>query len=240
MDNIDNPEQRSRLPDRAHRTPSRRTVLGGLTAGSLLILHWRGARAAFAVPDVAPRPIRFDIVRAGDVIGTHEVDFALSGGALSATTRIEVEVRVLGVKLFEFRHNGTEVWADGRLQKFDSETLDDDSKFFVVGRATADGFRMTNRKGVEMAPADIMVGSYWTPEIARETLLIDPQRGRLKEQQLVAKDAIRIPVASASVEAIRYTLTGLTDGWVAYDDRGRWIAAELKKKGSDIQYRLRG
>src|SRR4029450_4389063 len=101
MDNIDNAEQRSRLPDRAHRTPSRRTVLGGLTAGSLLVLHWRGARAAFAVPDGAPRPIRFDIMRAGDVIGTHEVDFALTGGALSATTRIEVEVRVLAVKLFE-------------------------------------------------------------------------------------------------------------------------------------------
>jgi hypothetical protein len=240
MDNIEDAGQRSPLPDRAHPTPTRRTVLGGLIAGSLLVLYQRSARAAFAMPSVPPPPIRFDVIRAGDVIGAHEVDFGLAGDALSVTTRIEVEVRVLNVKLFEFRHNGTEVWADGRLQKFDSETLDDDSKFFVVGRATADGFRMTNRKGVQMAPADIMVGSYWTPEIARETLLIDPQRGRLKEQQLVAKDAIRIPVASASVEAIRYTLTGLTDGWVAYDDRGRWIAAELKKKGSDIQYRLRG
>jgi hypothetical protein len=99
---------------------------------------------------------------------------------------------------------------------------------------------MTNRKGVEMAPADIMVGSYWTPEIARRTQLIDPQRGRVKEQQLVSKDAVKIPVASTPVDATRYTLAGLTNGWVAYDNRGRWIAAELEKKGSDIRYRLRG
>jgi hypothetical protein len=64
------------------------------------------------------------------------------------------------------------------LQKSDRETLDDDSKFFVVGRATADGFHQSERR--RWRRADIMVGSYWTPEIARETLLIDPQRDRLK------------------------------------------------------------
>jgi len=240
MDNTDDAGQRSPLPERAHPTPTRRTVLGGLIAGSLLVLYQRSARAAFAMPSVPPPPIRFDVIRAGDVIGAHEVDFALAGDALSVTTRIEVEVRVLNVKLFEFRHKGTEVWAAGRLQKFDSETLDDDSKFFVVGRATADGFQMTNRKGVEMAPADIMVASYWTPEIARRTQLIDPQRGRVKEQQLLGKDSIKLSVASATVDATRYTISGVNKGWVAYDDRGRWLAAELNKKGSDILYRVRG
>jgi hypothetical protein len=209
-------------------------------AGSLILLQEWSARAAFAVPRVPPPPIRFDVFREGEVIGAHEVDFALSGEALSVETRIEVEVRILGVKLFEFRHNGTEVWADGRLQKFDSETLDDDSKFFVVGRAEADGFRMTNRKAVEMAPADIMVASYWTPEIARRRQLIDPQRGRVKEQQLLGKDIVKVLVGSTTVDATRYTISGVSNGWVAYDDRGRWLAAEMNKKGSEILYRARG
>lgn len=208
-------------------------------AGSFILLRERSARAAFAVPRVPPPPIRFDVFREGDVIGAHEVDFALSGEALSVATRIEVEIRILGVKLFELRHNGTEVWADGRLQKFDSETLDDDSKFFVVGRAEADGFRMTNRKAVEMAPADIMVASYWTPEIARRRQLIDPQRGRVKEQQLLGKDIVKVSVGSTTVDATRYTISGVSNGWVAYDDRGRWLAAEMNKKGSEILYRAR-
>jgi hypothetical protein len=239
MDNTEHSGQRSRLPKRVHPTPTRRSVIGGFMAGSFLLLQQRSARAAFAAPSRPLPPIRFDVIRAGDLIGSHEVDFSLAGGAFLVTTRIEVEVRVLNVKLFEFRHDGTEVWADGRLQKFDSETLDDDSKFFVVGRATANGFQITNRKGVEIAPADIMVASYWTAEIARRTQLIDPQRGRVKEQQLLGKDSIKVSVARATVDATRYTISGVNNGWVAYDDRGHWLAAELNKKGSDILYRLR-
>jgi Domain of unknown function (DUF6134) len=220
--------------------PTRRSVLvSGLMAGSLLVLGHRSAGAAFAVPRVPPPPVRFDVIRAGDVIGTHEVDFTAADDALVVNTRIDIQVHILRVKVFEFRHKSTETWGAGRLQKFDSETLDDDSRFSVNGRATADGFQITHRKGSELAPADIMAGSYWTPEIARQTLLLDPQRGRLKEQQLLSKDTVSVPIGRASVEATRYTLTGLTNGWIAYDERGRWLSAQLKKKGSDILYRLR-
>src|SRR5512147_449268 len=239
MEDTGHLRQRTPAPDRAHPAPTRRAVIGGFMAGSFILLRERSARAAFDVPRVPPPSIRFDVIREGDVIGTHEVNFASAGQALSVTTRIEVEVRILNVKLFEFRHNGTEVWTDGRLQKFDSETLDDDSKFFVVGRAEADGFRMTNRKAVEMAPADIMVASYWTPEIARRPQLIDPQRGRVKEQQLLGKDTVKVAVGSSTVVATRYTISGVNNGGVAYDDRGRWLAAEMNKKGSEILYRAR-
>lgn len=240
MEDTGHSGQHTPAPDRRHAVPTRRAVIGGFLAGSFLLFEERSARAAFAVPRITPSPIRFDIVREGDVIGAHAVDFALSGETLSVTTHIEVEVRILGVKLFEFRHYGTEVWADGRLQKFESETLDDDSEFFVDGRAEADGFRMSNRKAVEMAPADIMVASYWTPEIARRAQLIDPQRGRVREQQLLGKDMVKVAVGSTIVDATRYTISGVNNGWVAYDDRGRWLAAELNKKGSDILYRARG
>ncbi len=220
--------------------PTRRNVLGTLALGSLLALSHRSASAALTIPRVPPPPIRFDVFRSGDVIGSHKVDFsAAEDGGLAVATRIAIEVRILGVKAFEFLHQSTELWSDGRLHKFDSETLDDDSRFFVNGHATADGFQITHRKGSELAPADIMVGSYWTPEIARRNLLIDPQRGSIKEQKLIGEDTLAVPIGSASIQATRYTLVGLTKGWVAYDEHGRWLAAELTKNGSDILYVLR-
>lgn len=223
------------------RSPTRRSILGvGLIACSALVMGHRSAYAAFAVPSVPPFPIRFDVLRAGDVIGSHRVDFDATQHGLAVRTQIDIEVRVLGVKAFEFRHDSTELWADGRLQKFDSETLDDDSRFFVNGFATTEGFHVTNKKGSELAPADIMVGSYWTPEIARQTLLMDAQRGTLRQQRLVGRETVALVIGSSPVEATRYTLAGLTNGWVAYDRYGRWLSAELKKKGSDILYRLRG
>lgn len=190
------------------------------------------------VPREPPPPIRFDVIREGKVIGAHRVDFSPQQGGYQVRTRIDIEVRMLGVKLFDYKHDGTESWADGRLQAFDSETDDDDSRFFVVGRATADGFRIRHRKGEETAPADIMVASYWTPEIARRTLLIDPQRGRLKNQQLLSTEKVEVPLRGAVVPATRFHLTGVTNGSVAYDRDGRWLAADLKKAGSDILYRV--
>jgi Family of unknown function (DUF6134) len=207
--------------------------------GSVLVAGQRSGRAALALSPPPP-PIRFDVFRAGDAIGSHEVDFGAIESGLAVRTRIDIEVHALGVKLFEFRHKSIELWIGGRLQKFDSETVDEDRQFFVTGHATSTGFQITHSKGGDLAPADIMVGSYWRPEIARQRLLIDPKRGRLKEQHLLAKDKVTVPVGSASVEATRYTVEGLTNGWVAYDSGGRWLSAELKAKGSDILYRLRG
>ena len=209
-------------------------------ACSLLAVGHRSPSAALALPSVPPPPIRFDVLRAGDIIGSHKVDFSAVQDGLAVRTQIDIEVSVLGIKAFEFRHKSTEVWETGRLRTFDSETLDDDSRFIVNGRATAEGFQINHRKGSELAPPEIMVGSYWTPEIARQTLLIDPQRGTLKQQRLVSKDTVALVIGRSPVEATRYTVQGLTNGWVAYDHIGRWLSAELKKKGSDILYRLRG
>ena len=237
-------------PPRPYRSAvvGRRQVLCGLGAAALAaraLLLPEVSRAAQApapapLPASLPPPIRFDVLRGGDVIGSHLVDFQGGANDFSVRTRIDITVRLLGITAFVFRHDSTERWRNGRLQAFDSKTTDDDSEFFVTGRVSGDTFSITNRKGTEVAPADIMVGSYWTPSIARQTQLIDPQRGRLKAQQLLSTDTLTVPVGSKPVETTRYRVAGLTDGWVAYDAAGRWLAAEVKKKGADILYRLRG
>jgi hypothetical protein len=240
-DDLDRPDDH-RCPQ-----PTRRAVLGAALLGAaatvlLTAAPHRMARGASTplVPRTPPPAIRFDVIRAGRPIGRHEVDFRTVPNGYAVRTSIDIAVRILGVTVFVYRHTGTETWVGGRLSAFDSETQDDDSAFFVVGRATADGFLITHRKGSETAPADIMVGSYWTREIALRPLLIDPQRGRLKDQQLLGTDTLQIMAAGTEVTATRYHLSGVTNGWVAYDDRGHWLAAELKKKGSDILYTRAG
>lgn len=224
----------------------RRDVLGALaTLPCLLAGAAAPVRAAPVprpprVPRVPPPPIRFDVVRDGSVIGEHRVDFKRADRGYSAETRIDIKVQILGVTAFEYHHRSTEVWRNDRLQTFHSETSDDGSDFFVDGRATADGFEMTNRKGSESAPADVMVASFWTPAIPQQRQLIDPQRGRLKDQQLLGVDTFTVDVAGTPVATTRYRVSGVSDGWVAYDDQGRWLAAELQRKGSAILYRLHG
>lgn len=227
----------------------RRDVICGLaatavTAGSSLLINRQTASAQPVerprLPSPAPSPIHFDVIRNNDVIGAHKVEFRGNPGEFSVRTLIDITVRVLGVSVFIFRHDGTERWKNGLLHAFDSKTIDDDSEFFVNARAEGGAVRIVNRRGTETAPPDIMVGSYWTPEIALQSQLIDPQRGRVKTQQLLSQDKMPLQVGRNSIEATRYRVIGVTDGWVAYDASGRWVAAELKKKGSDIFYRLHG
>lgn len=228
----------------------RRRVLRGLAAAAVaanpsLLLNGGKVLAQAAgprprLPGPNPPPILFDVIRNHDVIGTHRVEFQGKSGEFSVRTIIDITVRVLGLTVFVYRHDGTERWKGGLLQAFDSKTTDDDSEFFVTGRAEAGAFRVINRKGTEMAPADIMVGSYWTPEIAQQSQLIDPQRGRVKTQQLLSTDKMDLQLGKTSIQATRYQVTGVSEGWVAYDIGNRWVAAQLKKKGADISYRLRG
>jgi len=225
------------------RRQALRGLAGGILAtGTLLLPGGRGAATAAPgpsrLPAALPPAVRFDVLRGNDTIGSHQVDFQGNINDFSVRTRIDIAVRLLGVTVFVFRHDSTEQWRNGRLQTFESKTTDDDSEFFVSGRATADGFSISHRKGSELAPADIMVASYWTPSIAQQTQLIDPQRGRLKPQQLLGTDSLQVPVAGKPVQTTRYRVTGVTEGWVAYDAGGRWLAAVVRKKGTDIVYRL--
>lgn len=186
------------------------------------------------------KAIHFDVIRNNEVIGRHDVIFTSVGNdGFNVETTIDIEVRILGVRVFIYQHKGTEQWRAGRLFAFDSRTIDNDSKFFVVGRARDDGFHITNRKGEVMAPADIMVGSYWRPEIALEKRLIDPQRGRIKDQRLITQDQLDVRIGGVERPTERYSVTGVVEGWVAYDAKERWVAATLRKAGSDILYRLR-
>ena len=81
--------------------------------GSVLVAGQRSGRAALVLSPPPP-PIRFDVFRAGDAIGSHEVDFGAIESGLAVRTRIDIEVHALGVKLFEFstqKHRTLDRWS---------------------------------------------------------------------------------------------------------------------------------
>ncbi|MBX3515902.1 MAG: hypothetical protein KF815_03030 [Rhodospirillales bacterium] len=219
---------------------SRRRVLltGAGAAGGILALGRPGWAQLLA--DVPTGGIRFDVLRGDRVVGRHEVDFRVTERRLQVETRIDVAVSVLAVVVFRYRHLGIETYVDDHLVRFESETDDDGARFRVHGDARPDGFAIATAKGMEMAPSDILVGSYWTPRVIERRLLIDPKRGRVKEQVVAGRERITLPVRGTTRPATRYRVSGIITGSVTYDDDGRWIAATLVSKGSDIVYRLRG
>lgn len=233
---------------------SRRRVLCSSVAAAWIAMGGQAARAVNAAtadplrnPGVeavmaaaAAGPLTFDVIWADDIVGAHAVRFETAEGALRVRTAIHITVKLLWMTLFSYIHNSTEVWRAGRLVSFESETKDNDRTDTVKGEARDGGFEVTGRRGTLMAPADIIPGTFWNPEILSRHVVLDPKKGTLEEQVVRGHDRIRIEVGGHPRTVTRYRLDSILNGAIDYDDQGQWAGAWFKKRGGRVHYRLRG
>lgn len=212
----------------------------GLASAALLV--GAGATRSQAAPNALrktpSRPLRFDILMADDVIGYHQVEFDGFGDELLVETRIEIEVKLLFLTLFAYSHRSAATWKADRLEAFASTTNDDGRPESVIGRARENGFEVHGRKGTTLAPADIMVGSFWNSEILSRDLLIDPQKGTLEEQVIHDRERTTLSIGGVPRPVTRYRLSSILDGEIYYDDKGQWVGGNFEKKGTQVRYRL--
>lgn len=226
-------------PHRRAGMITRREALA-LAAGAMLVPAFPDRPAAAAASPVLPeRPIRFDVIRLGEVIGFHNVDFTGSGNRFTVLTEIDIRVSLAGVTLFDFRNRCRERWQNGRMVEIDSRTHEDDSDFVLTGKAVDDGFAVSGRKNALVAPADIMAATYWSPVQFTRKQVIETKRGRLRDQAVLSQARAPLSIGGRTVEVNRLTVSGSIDGQIFYDDAGNWVGAVFSRRASDITYRLK-
>jgi hypothetical protein len=230
-------------------TAGRRRLLRLAAAGLTLAVLPTPGRAAdpapapgagAAGPLAPPPPVRFDVIALGAAVGRHTVTFSQAGDAFTALTRIDIDARVLGVRLFRYRQETRESWRQGRLQAFTSEGNDDGQDFRTAGQAGEGGFVVDGRTGRVVAPADVMLATYWTPLMLTRAEVINPKRGNLKAQTVRPDGEATVSLGGETRSARRYAITGVLDGTILYDAAGRWVGASFDRKGAAIEYRLAG
>lgn len=179
-------------------------------------------------------------IMSGDMpVGTHVSQFSREGEDTIVETTIEAGMKLLFVKVFEYRHRSREVWREGRLIAFDSETIDDGNRMFVTARATPEGLRVDSSSGSYVAPLGTMVGSLWNPATLNQKQLIHVENGRLEKIRIVpvGTEIVSTP-DGRRLEANRYRLAGSVDIdlWYAVPER---TLAKLRFtiRGHDIEYR---
>ena len=184
--------------------------------------------------------IAFQVFRDGAPLGHHRVSFRREAQDLHVAVDIKLEVRLLFVTVFSYRHRNHEVWRDGRLVAIDTETDDDGEAFWLRGRATADGLAVEGSSGSFLAPAEVMPTSYWNPQTVARTQLLDTQRGRLIQVAIAPAGVESVALAGRPVEARRYAVTGdLTlDLW--YTAEGEWAKTSFEARGAEVVYARRG
>jgi Family of unknown function (DUF6134) len=217
-----------------------RRAFGRLALGALIVTARRAYAADGPLFSTVPeRRLSFDVIGLGQVIGSHEVRVEGTSSAFVVRSDVDIDVSPLGIPLFTYRHSGTETWKNDRLVAFESESQGDERADSVVGRAIDGGFEVKGRKGTIVAPADIMVGSYWTSRMMSRPVLLDPQKGVIEKQIIHSRDRTAWEVRGHPRPVTLYRISSILNGEVAYDDSGRWVGARFKKKSAQIEYRLR-
>ena len=191
--------------------------------------------------------IEFDIYRNNKHIGKHIFSFERSENLVSVHSKINFQIKKLGVVLYKYHAEGVEVYKDGKLVKFNSQTNQNKKEKYVNiitqgGEYIIDG---SSYKG--KAPPDYLLGTWWNHSIVNASAQISAVSGRIIKQKVtfLGKESINIDGKTYNTLHFNFSSTDKklkkdkklnTDVW--YDEQTlNWVRATFKKKGN-WEYKL--
>lgn len=208
---------------------ARRAVLA--TSGALLL---PGTARAGIPPS---RRLTFEVIRKGDKIGTHVIDFAPAGPDLAVKVSVDIAVKFGAITLYRYALRAAETWKSGVLLSATGQTNDD---------GTIRSMRATNRDGrlfVEStrgpsytAPEKSICASHWNlAEMAAP--MIDLQDGELLDFKVDRRGPASITAAGGTVQADHFALSGPAVLELWYDRMQVWSKLRaVARDGSIIDY----
>jgi len=101
------------------------------------------AGGAFA----AESDLSFTVLRDGSEIGSHEIHISEAAGKTTVDIETDVAVKLAFVTLYNFDHEGHEVWENGQLVSYASKTDDDGKEKSLTRSATVVILLSTDRPG---------------------------------------------------------------------------------------------
>ena len=191
--------------------------------------------------------IEFDIYRNNKHIGKHTFSFKRSDGQVAVKSEINFEIKKLGIVLYKYHVNGTEIYKDGKLIKFNSKTNQNGKEKYVNmklenGKYIIDG---SSYKGE--TPIDYLLGTWWDHSIVKAPAQISAVSGRIIKQKVTFLGKESIKLGNKNYNTLHFNFSSIdknlakgkklnTDVW--YDEKTLyWLKASFKKKGK-WEYKL--
>jgi hypothetical protein len=155
-------------------------------------------------------------------------------GTVTMIGKADIKVSFL-IFSYKYSYQGTEVWKDGRLQRF-SSSCDDDGKRYTVSAAAENGVMKVKVNGEEhTASADVWVTSYWRLPDAKfcnhELPLLDGDTGKNIAAKLQQIGNEKVAVAGREVPCTHHRLTGGVQIDLWYDGQDRLVREEFVEDG---------
>ena len=200
--------------------------------------------AAAATPSLAAAPpagtLTYDVLRAGERIGSHTVSFERMGEELTVRTETNVDFTAYLVFDITWTHQAVEIWENGGLKEFTSFTNEDGRKRQVHAQREGDRLIVNSTGGRREFPANLIPGTLWHPATVSQHAVLDPIKGRLRKVTVTDHGVEEVEVEGRKVQAHHYAMRGdlKRDFW--YDPDGTVVKVEFPiTDGSEVTLLLR-
>lgn len=206
----------------------------GRVAGLLLL----GCALALPLSAALPTPeqIAFRVMRDGEPLGRHTLNFRQENDDLHVEIDIALDVKFAFLTLFRYRHQNHETWRDGRLIALETRTDDDGEAFWVRARMTESGLRVESAEGSYTAPSGIIPTSYWNPATTTQSQLLDTQTGAIRQVQVMPAAKESVILEGRPAAARKYRMSGDLEMDLWYSDSGSWAKLVFVARGAEVEY----
>ena len=192
----------------------RELILGGM--GLALV-----PGAALAVP----ARLAFQVFRNGSKVGEHVVAFTGDDSARTATTNVNMTVKIGPVPVYKYKHQAIEKWIDVKWASCDTTTNGNGKVTTVAARQMGGYVQINGPAGAVRGPANALPFSHWNQGNFGKPLF-NQQEGKM------------LKVTCTQVGAGHWQVRGEAQIDDFYDAAGNWTGLKGKlEDGSDMEYR---
>ncbi len=195
------------------------------------------------------KKIEMDVYKDGKIIGFSNYEFSSKSDELFVKNATEFKVKILGVKVFSVFSNSEELYKNGNLIYFKSNTVQNNKKKYVDLKYHKDTneFLIDGSSYKGKAKKNNIIGNWWNHDILEAKSQISPLSGSIKKQKVIfiGKELIKIYEKEYNTEHYRL----LSDENISEDrklDFDIWYSKEKKiivkisyKKFGNWEYKLK-
>ena len=192
--------------------------------------------------------IEFDIYRNNNLIGKHVFAFKKKDNKIEVDSKIHFKIKKLGVVLYKYHVEGTEIYQDGKLIQFNSKTNQNGKEKYVnIEKLNENELLIDGSSYKGKVPIDYLLGTWWNHSIVEAKAQISAVSGRIIEQKVTFLGKETIIVGEKTYKTLHFNFSSSdkklakdkklnTDVW--YDEETlNWVKASFNKKGK-WEYKL--
>ena len=140
--------------------------------------------------------IEMDVLRNGKKIGYNKYSFRNQNNLLIVKNEINFAAKLMGINLLVVNGSSTETYKNGKLIKFNSDTIQNKKKKYnkLILDENKKTFKINGSSFEGALPSTALVGNWWNHSILQSEMIISPLSGSLKFQEVyfLSKETLKI------------------------------------------------